>query len=92
MDKETVFELLAEASGKRGKATGAHDFSEQDKASALLSNQGALFTIDELTRIEVKDRFLSLRTIRGELYLVALDHLVGFKLNRAKKDAAGFVP
>ena len=93
MDKETALELLAEASGKRGKNSGTHEFGEQDKASALLSNQGALYTVDEVVRIDVKDRFVSLRTLRGEVYLLGLEHLVGFKLNRAsKKDVAGFVP
>jgi len=91
VDKETALELLAEASGKRGKNSGSHEFAEQDKASALLANQGALYTIDELVRVEVKDRYLTLRTVRGEVYLLGLDHLVGFKLSRAKKDAAGFV-
>lgn len=92
MEKETALELLAEASGKRGKNSGTHEFGEQDKASALLNNQGALYTVDEVVRVEIKERYLSLRTVRGEVYLLGLDHLVGFKLHRAKKDVAGFVP
>jgi hypothetical protein len=92
VDKELVLELLAEASGKRNKNSGALEFGEQDKASALLANNGALYTIDEVVRIEVKDRYISIRTVRGEVYLIGLDHVIGFKLQRARKDVAGFVP
>jgi hypothetical protein len=56
----------------------------------LLALPDSLLTIDEVSRVDVKERFLAVRTGRGELFLLALERVAGLKLQRAKKESAGF--
>jgi hypothetical protein len=90
MDKGPLLEMLADACGKKGK-NGAFEFTEAEKASLLLSADGALFPIDEVTRVEVKDGYAIVRVSKDNLYLLDVGRIVGLKL-QTRRGQAGFLP
>ncbi len=90
MDKGVLMELLAEASGRRNKS-GTFEFSEQDKASLLVSTGGPVMLVDEVSRVEIKEGFLLVRAGRADLFLLELERIVGVRLQRSKREGAGFV-
>jgi hypothetical protein len=92
MQKELLHEMLAEASGKRGK-NATFDFSEADKASLLLLGaEGSLLPIEAVSHVEIKDGYVAVRAAKDDLYLLQLDRVVGIKLQRGGRDGAGFLP
>jgi hypothetical protein len=90
MDKGPLLEMLADACGKKGK-NGTFEFTEAEKASLLLSTDGALFPIDEVARVDVKEGYAIVRAGKDDIYLVALERIVGLKL-QARHGQAGFRP
>jgi len=90
MDKNLLTELLAEASGRRSKG-GTFEFSEQDKASLMVNTGGAMLLVDEVSRVEAKDGYVVVRAGRADLFVIELDRIVGIRLQRSRREGAGFV-
>jgi len=89
MDKAVLVEVLAEAAGKRPK-NASFEFSEQEGASVLVSTDGPLFVIEEVSRVEVKEGFAAVRAGKNDLYLVELTRVIGLRVHRARREGAGF--
>lgn len=90
MDKGVLNELLADASGRRGK-NNSFEFGEQDKASLLISTGGPILAIEAVSRVEVKDGYVLIRGDRDDLFMIELDRVIGIRLQRSRRDGAGFV-
>jgi hypothetical protein len=90
MDKGVLTELLAEASGRRGK-NSTFEFSEQDKASLLVSTGGPVLVVEAVTRVEIKEGYVLIRADRNDLLMIELDRIIGVRLQRSRRDGAGFV-
>ncbi len=90
MQRDLILDMLSDACGKKSKS-GMFEFSEQDKASLLMSTDGPVYIIEEISRVEVKDGFAAVRAGRSDMYLVQLDRIVGLKVQRTKREGAGFL-
>ena len=90
MDKGVLTELLAEASGRKPKG-GTFEFSEQDKASLMVATGGPILLIEEVSRVDLKEGYAMVRAGRADLFLVEIDRVIGVRLQRSRRDGAGFV-
>jgi hypothetical protein len=90
MQKDFLLEMLADASAKKNKGD-IFDFSDQDKASMLVSTDGPVLAIEDVNRIEVKEGYLVARAGRNDVYFLRLERFVGFKIQRSRREGAGFL-
>jgi hypothetical protein len=90
MDKGVLTELLVEASGRKAKGN-TFEFSEQDKASVLVSTGGPMLLIEEVSRVELKDGYTLVRAGRADLFVIETERVIGVRLQRSRRDGAGFV-
>lgn len=92
MTRETIVQIW-EAEGI--KPTG-HTIAIRDdrEASCFIETKGELMTVSRVTKLELRDSFISIATAKDERFVFAYEDVLGFKLGGAseKRDrpAAGF--
>jgi hypothetical protein len=90
MEKGTLTELLAEATGRRGKG-GSFEFAEQEKASVLVSTGGPMLAIEDVTRVDMKDGYALVKSGKADVFAIELERIIGLRTRRSKREGAGFV-
>jgi len=90
MEKNVLLEMLTEASSKKAKGN-VFEFSEQDKASFLVAADGSIMVIEDVSRIDLKEGYVIVRAGKDDVLLLALERIMGLKLQRSKREGAGFL-
>lgn len=87
MERDVLRELLKEACGGKGE-----DFSvsERDVVTLLVAAHGTWYPVEAVRQVVLSAGFVTLETEDGETYFVGLDHVVGVKIRRGKREGAGF--
>ena len=92
MTRETIVQIW-ESEGI--KPTG-HTIAIRDdrEASCFIETKGELMSVSRVTKMELRDTFISLSTAKDERFIFAYEDILGFKLGGAaeKRDrpTAGF--
>ncbi|MES1207081.1 MAG: hypothetical protein ABUS79_14175 [Pseudomonadota bacterium] len=91
MTRETIIQIW-EAEGT--KASGhTLNIREEREATCFIQTRGEVMAIGRISRLELRDTFISLRTAKDEHFIFAYEDVMGFKLSSpsAPKDRpAGF--
>ncbi|MBW2734749.1 MAG: hypothetical protein JRH20_20370 [Deltaproteobacteria bacterium] len=77
MTRESVLELLSEVGEGDGKRNVI--FAEDKQVALLLALDGALVTVERLSRVELKGEYLVAYGAR-EQFLVAVEYVAGLRL------------
>jgi len=78
MTRETIIQIW-EAEG--AKLTGnTVTIREEREATCFVETQGELMSIARLTKLDLRDGFVSLQTAKDERYIFAYEDILGFKL------------
>jgi hypothetical protein len=93
MTREIIVSILegegAQASG------GALVLREDREATCFVSTPGDILHVARIVRVELKDKYCTLQTVKDERFAFAFEDILGFKLataaTNAKDRAAGFV-
>jgi hypothetical protein len=90
MTREIITQIL-EAEGAKSSG-GVFSIREDREASCFVSAPGELLQIPRVVKIDLRDKFLSLQTVKDERFVFAYEDILGFRLAaQTNKDrAAGF--
>jgi hypothetical protein len=88
MERDVLRELLKEACGSRGE--GDFAVSERDVVTVLVAAHGTWYPVEGVRQVGLKAGFVTLETEEGENHLVGMEHVVGVRIRRAKREGAGF--
>ena len=93
MTRESLLHLLSAACGA-GRTAGQDrfEFSETDRASLIVATGGPPLLVESLSRLEVHEDFVAVMAGRNEVFFLALDRILGLKVQRQKREGAGFLP
>ena len=90
MTREIIVQIL-EGEGAKGGANG-FSIREDREATCFVSAPGDLLQIPRVIKVDLKEKFVSLTTVKDERFLFAYEDILGFKLTAtaAKERPAGF--
>jgi hypothetical protein len=91
MTRDIIVSIL-ESEGAESKG-GTLAFREDREVTCFISAPAELMAVPRVTRIDLKDKFLSLQTAKEERFAFAYDDVLGFKVAAvatAKDRSAGF--
>ena len=91
MTREIIVSIL-EGEGVDGKG-GAFKIGEEREATCFVSTPGELMAIARVVRVELKELYLTLATVKDEKFAFAYQDVLGFKLAapaQHKERSAGF--
>jgi len=92
MTREIINNIL-EGEGAEGRG-GSFKIREEREATCFIAAPGELLAIARVVRVELKEHYVSLATVKDERFAFAYDDVLGFKLaapsQQAKERSAGF--
>lgn len=91
MTREMIVQVW-EAEGAKFSGQGV-TIREEREATCFIQSSGEVMTIARITKMELRDGFLSLQTAKDERYVFAYEDVLGFKLSSpsmSKERPAGF--
>jgi hypothetical protein len=90
MTREIIVQIL-EGEGAKGGANG-YSIREDREATCFVSTPGDLLQIPRVVKVDLKDKFVSLWTVKEERFIFAYEDVLGFKLtgSATKERPAGF--
>jgi hypothetical protein len=93
MTREIIVSIL-EGEGAQSSG-GALTIREDREATCFVSTPGDLLHVARIVRVELRDKFLTLQTVKDERFAFAYEDVLGFKFAASaahlKERAAGFV-
>jgi hypothetical protein len=100
MTREIIASILegkrAEGKGgayKVGEEREATYFGEEREATCFVATSGETLAVGRVTKVELKDHYVSLSTAKDERFAFAYEAVLGFKLaapSQSKERSAGF--
>lgn len=91
MTRDIIVSIL-ESEGAEAKGS-VLSFREDREVTCFISAPAELMAVPRITRVDLKDKFLSLQTAKDERFAFAYEDVLGFKVaavSTAKDRSAGF--
>jgi hypothetical protein len=89
MKSEVLRELLTEVAPTTDDARRV-SFSDRDQVTLLVAAQGTSLAVEALQSAALHSGYVAVETAEGEAYFIGLEHVVGFRVRRGKREGAGF--
>lgn len=87
-----IIALGLEAEGLKSGAAG-YVVSDEKEVTCFVGTPGDTLTISRIVKLDLKDKFVALTTVKEERFFFAYEDVLGFRFSgaaQAKERAAGF--
>lgn len=85
-----IIQAALDAEGLRPEKQGHYAISEEREASVLIASPGDVFTVDRVVRLDLRDIYLAVETLKRERFFFPYDRVLGLRLLAGRERAAGF--